>query len=209
MSSSNLLRLGGLAAVIGGVLFAVSDLLSLLLDFEDPLGTTTSASYALGVGLALISSVLLTGGLVGIYAARSEVTGVLGLIGFALAFAGEILAAGGTWSDAFVTPALAQEVPELLLSDPPGIVMFGNILSFGLLTVGWLIFGAALLRARAYPRVATVLVLVGAVVQALPFLPPAIGVPGAVVFDVGVAWLGFALLTGAGASTEQQALRVR
>ena len=56
---------------------------------------------------------------------------------------------------------------------------------------------------------ATVLVLVGAVVQALPFLPPAIGVPGAVVFDVGVAWLGFALLTGAGASTEQQASRVR
>ncbi|HLL57132.1 MAG TPA: hypothetical protein VK359_04340 [Rubrobacteraceae bacterium] len=43
----------------------------------------------------------------------------------------------------------------------------------------------------------------------LAFLPPAIGVPGAVVFDVGVAWLGFALLTGAGASTEQQASRVR
>jgi hypothetical protein len=209
MSSSNLLRLGGLAAVIGGGLFVVSDLLILVDDPNDPIGTVTSASYALSVWLALISSVLLTGGLVGIYAARSEATGVLGLIGFALAFAGQILAAGGTWSEAFVTPALAQEAPELLLSDPPGIVMFGNILTFGLLTVGWLILGAAILRARAYPLVATVLVLVGAVVQALPFLPPAIGVPGAVVFDVGVAWLGFALLTGARASTEQQASRVR
>jgi hypothetical protein len=209
MSSSNLLRLGGLAAVIGGGLFVVSDLLILVDDPNDPIGTVTSASYALSVWLALISSVLLTGGLVGIYAARSEATGVLGLIGFALAFAGTVLAAGGTWSEAFVTPALAQEAPELLLSDPPGIVMFGNILTSGLLTVGWLILGAAILRARAYPRLATVLVLVGAVVQALPFLPPAIGVPGAVVFDVGVAWLGFALLTGARASTEQQASRVR
>ena len=209
MTSSNLLRMGGLAAVVGGVLFAVADLLILLEDPNDPIGSINSASYALSVGLALISTVLLIGGLVGIYAGRSEATGVLGLIGFALAFAGQILAAGGTWSEAFVTPALAQEAPELLLSDPPGIVMFGNILTFGLLTVGWLILGAAILRARAYPRVATVLVLVGAVVQALPFLPPAIGVPGAVVFDVGVAWLGFALLTGARASTEQQASRVR
>ena len=209
MSSSNLLRLGGLAAVVGGVLFAVSDLLTLLLDVDDPIGSINSASFALSVGLGLISAVLLTGGLVGIYAARSGATGVLGLIGFALAFAGEILAAGGIWSEAFITPALAQEAPEILLTDPPGIVTFGNILTFGLLTVGWLILGAAILRARAYPRVATVLVLVGAVVQALPFLPPAIGVPGAVVFDVGVAWLGFALLTGAGASTEQRASRVR
>lgn len=106
-------------------------------------------------------------------------------------------------------PALAQEAPELLLTEPPGIVMFGQILTFGLLTLGWLILGAAILRARAYPRVATALVMVGAVVQALPFLPPAIGVPGAVIFDVSVAWLGFVLLTGRGAATEQQTSRVR
>src|SRR4028119_1074884 len=109
MSSSNLLRLGGLAAVVGGVLFAVSDLLTLLLDHDDPIGSITSASFALSVGLALISTVLLTGGLVGIYAARSGATGVLGLIGFAVTFAGGILAAGGTWSETFITPALAQE----------------------------------------------------------------------------------------------------
>jgi hypothetical protein len=209
MTSSNLLRMGGLAAVVGGVLFAVADLLILLEDPNDPIGSINSASFALSVGLALIGAVLLTGGLVGIYAARSEAIGVLGLIGFALAFAGEILAAGVAWFEAFITPALAQEAPELLLSDPPGIVMFGQILTFGLLTLGWLILGAAILRARAYPRVATVLVLVGAVVQVLPFLPPAVVVPGAVAFDVGVAWLGLALLTGAGASTEQQASRVR
>src|ERR671910_1406029 len=118
MSSSNLLRLGGLAALVGGVLFAISDLLILAEDPDDPIGSITSASFALSVGLALVSAVLLTGGLVGIYAARSGATGVLGLIGFALAFAGGILAAGGVLSEAFVTPALAHEAPELLLTDP-------------------------------------------------------------------------------------------
>lgn len=87
----------GLAALVGGVLFAVADLLILAEDPNDPIGSITSASYALSAGLALLSAVLLTGGLVGIYAARSEATVVLGLVGFALAFAGEVLAAGGAW----------------------------------------------------------------------------------------------------------------
>ncbi len=209
MSSSNLIRLGGLAAVVGGILFTVADLLILLEDPNDPIGSITSASYALSVGLALLSAVLLTGGLVGIYAARSEATGVLGLIGFALSFAGAVLVAGSTWEDVFILPALARNAPELLSTEPPGIVMFGEILSIGLLTLGWLVLGAAILRARAYPRAAAVLVMVGAVVQALPFLPIAIGVAGGVVFNVGVAWLGFVLLTGREASTEQQTSRVR
>ena len=195
--------------MVGGALFAVADLLILVEDPNDPVGSITSASYALSVGLALLSAVLLTGGLVGIYAARSEATGVLGLVGFALAFAGAVLVAGSTWEDVFILPALARNAPELLSAEPPGIVLFGEILSFTLLTLGWLILGAAILRARAYPRVAAALVMVGAVVQALPFLPPAIGVLGGVVFDLGVAWLGFVLLTGRGASTEQQPLRVR
>lgn len=67
---------GGLAALVGGVLFAVADLLILAEDPDDPIGSITSASYALSVGLGLLSAVLLTGGLVGIYAARSEATGV-------------------------------------------------------------------------------------------------------------------------------------
>ena len=100
----------------------------------------------LSVGLALLGAVLLSGGLVGIYVARSEATGALRLIGFALAFAGAVLVAGSAWEDAFILPALAREAPELLLTEPPG-------------------------RVGDYPCVPTVLVMVGAVVQALP-LPP-------------------------------------
>lgn len=56
--------------------------------------------------------------------------------------------------------------------------MFGQILISGLLTLGWLILGAAISRARAYPRVATALVMVGAVVQALPLPPQGSSLPG-------------------------------
>jgi hypothetical protein len=52
------------------------------------------------------------------------------------------------------------------------------------------------------------LVMGGAVVQVLSF-GLAIGVPGGVVFDAGVFWLGFAPLTGRETSAKQQTPRVR
>ena len=62
-------------------------------------------------------------------------------------------------------------------------------LSFALAAVGWLLFGLASLRVGVYPRAAVVLLIIGA---ALTFAP----LPGGqVVFEVGVAWLGLALLS--------------
>ncbi len=204
MSSSNLIRLGALAALVSGLLFLPADLLGLLEDPQDPVASVTSVSYAISVGLALIGGILLTGGLVGLYAGRSEVMGVLGLVGFALALAGQVLANGWTWVLVFVAPALARHAPELLLAEPPGSVAFGTNLSYTALGLGWLIFGAAAFRTRAYPRAATVLLVVGSVFLIIPVpLPPVIGVIGGIVFDVAVIWLALDLLRRGGAVAEQ------
>ena len=70
----------------------------------------------------------------------------------------------------------------------------GSVISSG---VGWLLFGAATLRARVYPRAAAVLLMVGAVLAALP-LPFTY-----VVFGVAVAWLGSGLFARRGEATRQ------
>ncbi len=58
-------------------------------------------------------------------------------------------------------------------------------------------FGIATLRARVYPRVAAILLIVGAVLLGLPL-------PGVeIVLAVAVAWLGFTLFMGRGAPTER------
>lgn len=192
MSSSDLIRLSGFAAVGAGVLFVLAELLYLVVGLEETISVESASSGSfLFQGLVfLLAGILLLGGLVGFYASRSEDMGTLGLVGFLVAFIGSALAVGAYWDGTFVPPALAQEAPELLGTVPPPIILFANTVSFALLTLGWLLFGLAVLRARVYPRVVAVLLMVGAVLAFFP-LPFS-----TVVFGLAVAWMGFALLTG-------------
>ncbi len=90
MSSSNLIRLGGLA----GVLLTIGALLSLATESENPSESATTASYAFTWLLYLLGGVLLLLGLVGLYARQSEAAGILGLVGFVAALFGTVLALG-------------------------------------------------------------------------------------------------------------------
>ena len=143
---------------------------------------------------------LLPGALVGFYAARAESLGAMGSVGFLAAFVGAVLAVGFAWAGAFVLPALAREAPQLL-DNQPASVLAGEIFSFGLLTLGWVVFGLAALRSRVLPRVAAVMLMIGA---ALGFFPLPFS---AVVFGVAVSWMGLTLLSlsGRGASAGRSA----
>ena len=194
MSSSDLMRWGGLAALVGGVLFVVAELLGLpTINIESFSETATTTSFAIQTTTFLLGVVLMLLGLVGLYARQSEAAGALGLIGFLVAFLGTVLIGGFMWASVFIAPALATEVPEVVDAGPPP----GLLPTFIIFAVGWLLFGIATLRGRVFPRAAAILLIVGAVVTILP-LPFT-----TLVFDVAVAWLGFALFTGREASAEQ------
>lgn len=194
MSSTNLMRWSGLAALVGGVLLVVAELLGLpTLNVETFSETATTTSFAVQQLVFLLGVALVLLGLPGLYARQSEATGALGLIGFLVAFLGMVLIAGFMWASAFIAPSLATEAPEFLDAGPPP----GFILTFIIFAVGWLLFGIATLRGRVFPRASAIVLIVGAVVTFLP-LPFT-----TLVFDVAVAWLGFALFTGRAASAEQ------
>ena len=198
MSSSNLIRWAGLAAILAGVLLVVADLLNLAIGFDDdePFSeTATTDIYAFQSVVNLLAAVLLLIGLVGLYARQSEAAGLLGLAGFLVAFLGTALVTGLLWASLFIVPTLAVEVPAFLdqVEGPPP----GFFLTFITFAVGWLLFGIATLLARVYPRIPTILVMIGAVIAVLPL--PFTGI----VLAIAVAWLGFALFTGSEALTEQ------
>lgn len=195
MSSSSLIRLAGLAALSSGVLSAIGDLLGLVVDLENPLSATTP-SYSIVFFLYLLSTALLLLGLVGLYTSQSQAAGILGLVGFLVAFLGTVLLVGALWFELFITPALAAEAPELVEAELglPGFIL---MLLFG--AVGWVLFGVATLRAGVYPRWAAVLLIVGGLLAFFP-LPLA-----GIIFSIAVAWLGFILFTGRGeARTSEQ-----
>lgn len=194
MSSSNLMRWCGLAALVGGVLLVVAELLALpTLNVEAFSETATTTSYIIQQLAYLLGVALVLLGLFGLYVRQSEAAGALGLIGFLVAFFGTVLIAGFMWASTFIAPFLADTAPELLDEGPPP----GLFLSAITFALGWLLFAVGTLRARVYPRAAAILLIVGAVVVILP-LPFT-----NVVFAVAVAWLGFALFKGREASDEQ------
>src|SRR5215211_7203213 len=91
MSSSQLIRWSGLAAVAGGVSLGIAELVALSFFGYDFRQTTTTGTYAFYSVLIMITGVLLPLGLVGLYVRQSEAAGPLGFGGFVVAFIGTVL----------------------------------------------------------------------------------------------------------------------
>lgn len=199
MTPSNLFRLGGLAAVGAGVLSIIGDLVGLGGYFQDMAVAATTFSFALTFWLYMLGAVLLLGGLVAVYVYQSEEAGILGVVGFVVAFLGTALIIGATWAQVFIAPLLAVNAPQIFELGPPT----GLLLTFITSGVGWLLFGIATLRAGVFPRWAAILLMVGAVLSFFPV--PLSGL----VLSAAVIWLGFVLVTGRGVEPGEQPRRVR
>jgi hypothetical protein len=195
---SQLIRWSGLAAILAGVLLSIGALLNIATETENLSESATTAPYALTWLLYLLGGVLLLLGLVGLYARQSQAAGILGLVGFLVAFSGMALLVGSAWFRLFVAPFFAVEAPGALDAEPTGMLALGFALSFVVFsTSGWVLFGIATLRAGVYPRAAAILLMAGVLINFLPTHYTEF------VFNVAVAWLGLVLFTGRGEAARQ------
>jgi len=197
MSSVNLIRGSGLAAIIGGVLLAVSDILNAILFPGEPSADVmTSATWFLVQVLGLAGIVFISLGLVGLYAHQAKHTAVFGLIAFVMTFSGTLMAFGLLWSEPFLGPGLAASAPEVLRSEPTGVTLTGAILTFVIFTLGWFLFGLASFQANVLQRGAAILLMVGAVLFIILTL---LDLPlWSIVFCAAVVWLGNGLWSNPG-----------
>ena len=191
MSTSRLIKLSGAVAVASGAMLVIAELLYLVVGLSPSAQDFGGAPYAFQSVLFLLAYALLPGALVGFYAARSEGLGSMGAWSFLAAFLGAVLTVGFAWAGAFVLPVLAREAPQLLEVQPASVIV-GEIFSFGLLALGCLAFGLAMLRSGILPRVAALLFVIGGVLAFFP-LPFS-----TILFGVAVAWMGLTLLSPAG-----------
>ncbi len=191
MSSSDLIRWGGPTTMLGGALIVITNLMSpFIVDFDNLSGSTATSAYALYHALLMLATLLLLGGIPGLQARQSEAAGRLGWAGFLVAFVGTALLMAHFWGQAFIAPAVAVEAPELI-DEPTALLMAEFMLPFLLFTLGWVLFGMSMLRARVYPRVAAGLLIVGAII---PIVGQLAG--SALVLGVALTWLGYALWSG-------------
>lgn len=173
--------------VVAGALLALSDVLE-----ELNSGATFSAGartlpWQIGAMLSLVGVFVLAVALVAVHARQAERSGRLGAIAALLAGAGTALMCGLSWSTAFLDPAAARVVPAFLDNTPPTILVVGYFGSLALFAVGWVCYMIVTLRAGVLARTPTVLILLGALLTAVPFAPFAMAL-----FAIGVLWLGLA-----------------
>jgi hypothetical protein len=195
VSLARLVRLAGPVSVVAAVLIVLTEIVGVIVGGgnTDPLAVINGVVRVFAFFLHLL-------GLVGLYAHQSEAAGRLGLVGFLLAFLGTMLLAGDLWFEAFAFPYLMEVAPKALEGGTPGgTFIAGAGVSFLTFNTGWLVFGIASFRARVFPRVATIVLVAGALIcYPSPVYPPKL-----VVLPVAVEWMGLSLSTQRGAPAEQ------
>jgi len=187
MSSANLFRGSALACMLSGVLI----FLFFILNPTRNLAGLSSDPYVAVHLLGLAAAVLGQFGLVGLYVRQRKQAGALGLIGFAVSFSGLALLSGEVFFDTYVLPIKGT------LDVGPATLLFQLTSAF--FVVGFILFGAATLRAGVLPRWGALLVTVGSLygVGRLP-IPDLVRTVGAAAFGLGLVWLGYALWSASG-----------
>ena len=199
MSPSPLSRIAAPLAVVAGALVILTRLPTILFLLGNPdVGDLTAfvlgPTHAIVSVASIVAFALLVLALVAIYEREARSTGLLGLVGFGAALIGTIFMAGDWWYEAFAVPRIAELAPEVMDTFVGGRLLMGGLTSFALIGVGWVLFGAASLRARVFPPVISAVILVGGLLSGVP-----IGfayLTGGVILGLGIAWLG-AWLIGA------------
>jgi hypothetical protein len=194
-------RWGGLGALLGPFLVLTANLYGLWETqtyggaVEGVLEAGTTTPHVVFGGIRLLGGLLLVFGLIAIYAYQVEAAGRLGIVGFVVSIIGTVLLAGQAWFIAFFEPALVSEAPgfvENVMGGQTGgpLVTAGLMVPIFTQAIGWTIFGIATYRAGVFPRLPAIVLTVGALLLFIPIE----GIP--IVFQVGVAWLGFLVFTG-------------
>jgi hypothetical protein len=201
MTSSSLIAFLGACLACAGIISGIA--LPLHPD-EFTTGALTDPLWR-PVHLALlVSFVLSVPGVVGLYLRQARQLSTLGHVAFVIALCGSALSVALVATEALVLPAFAADrgLPLMdLLSGP--LSSLGALFGLGvpIWIAGYVLLGIATARARVLPAAAGWLLVVGAVLAAVPvhFLGgagPLTRIACGVIFGAGWAWSGLCVARG-------------
>jgi hypothetical protein len=173
MSTSNLFRWSGLAAILGGVLLPLSWVVRFVFGVQRPISGT----------LEFAGTILLVFGFMGVYGFQHKESGVIGFLGFLLVIIHECCALGETWlQDGGELTAAAAVLAPLV-----GVSML----------LGFILLGIGTWKAKKLPRWTAVLWVIGGLLIVPGFLvQPLLVVIGGLIQGTGFVGAGLKLWTG-------------
>jgi len=180
ITTTNLTRAAGVAAVVGGLLFVAVQIKHPNLD----LSLVTTTEWKIRQTMKVLFASLSLAGITGMYLRQVKAIGVLGLIGYLVLSVGFLAMLGVEIIGAVVLPTIAATSPgyvsDILAVAVPGGHATGDLgliqPLISLMGIGFLggsvLFGIALFRANVLARWASALLAVGALASpAIQLLP--------------------------------------
>ncbi len=194
---TGLVRVGGMALIVGGLLDVVATLLHP--SQETPVTILeTEARLVASHAVWILAYLLILLGLPALYAGARHQLGRLGAISFLTAFTGTALLAISS-QFGFIAPVLAAEAPATL----DAIILYSPVVVFKLLAAisfmaGYVMLGTSIAKSRIFDRRSGILIAVGAPLHLVGFGVAQLGSPslwfiavlGGVAFGTGLAWCG-------------------
>jgi hypothetical protein len=163
----------------------------------DPVYRVVNLAYAAAFsGLAIAACAA--------YDRQAREAGTFGLVALCAAIVGTVNLGADMWFEGFAVPWLAGVVPEILTAERTMFWKVGYLSSYVLFSLGWVLFGLASLRARVFPRLISLAIVVGGAIGFLAAQPPyGIG-PGLALLSLGI-WM---VRTGRAANRSGQPITV-
>ncbi len=168
MSSTQLFRLSGISLLLGAAVNVIAGVMTLFLDSSLSASPTTIQSplWSTFWSLAFVGIVLLLLGLPALYLRQvGERGGVVGLIGVFLVALGSFLGMATTAYCVSIAPLLAAKAPNLINAGyETSLAVFG-ISATVLGIIGPLLLGIAVIRAKVFPLLVGLLLMVAGVLS--------------------------------------------
>ena len=203
MTTSTLMRLAGVSAMLSGLGFIIVGMFHPVNVPASVITATWANVHIVAIAMCFFGLV----GMVGLYARQVEKAGWLGLVGFALFSLWMVLVIGFSFVEAFILPRLASVLPAFV----EGLLgMFSGAASeidLGVLPTLWaisgpmyilgpLLFGIATFRAAILPRWAAALLIVGSLLTPVGgFIPAELEAKVMIPVGLALALLGYALFS--------------
>ena len=195
MSKPKLERLGGLAAILGGLAISSYNLIEFLAFSGRPFSQLAqSPGWMLFQMVGLVGLTFVVLGLTGLYTVQAARVGWFGLAAFVLAMVGVLQYYGVSWMSAFLLPSVGRAAPAVI-DQPDAALSLGVISTILISTGGWIAFAIATLRAGLFPRWAAIAILLGVAISLVTEFAK-ISIPiGTVILGIGIAGMGYFLFT--------------
>jgi hypothetical protein len=140
---------------------------------------------------------LLAVGFLGLYLKQAKETGLLGFIGFLLAFFGSLLFMCIQYIETILWPIFTEHAKSLLehegaMFTDTVFTIFYLIMGYSL-ALGFIILGLATLRAKILSKWGALLMMIGGVVFSLVISVIIVRTVGIVLLSAGLVWLGWGI----------------